>query len=48
MRLADFILRDMGRILLEWEAFAATLLPAAKNMDSLESKQGDKGQERNA
>ncbi|SAL65041.1 sensor histidine kinase [Caballeronia humi] len=35
MRLADFILQDMGRILMEWEAFAATLLPAAENMDSL-------------
>ncbi|SOZ51037.1 putative sensor histidine kinase (dctS) [Cupriavidus taiwanensis] len=35
MRLADFILRDMSRILTEWEAFAATLMPAARHMDSL-------------
>ncbi|AET95057.1 putative sensor histidine kinase (dctS) (plasmid) [Burkholderia sp. YI23] len=35
MRLADFILRDMERIMAEWEAFAATLLPAAKTMGSL-------------
>nr|WP_315593682.1 sensor histidine kinase [uncultured Cupriavidus sp.] len=35
MRLADFILRDMGRILREWESFASTLLPAAENMTPL-------------
>ena len=35
MRLADFILRDMESILVEWEAFAATLFPAAANMTSL-------------
>jgi hypothetical protein len=35
MRLADFILRDMETILAQWEAFAATLLPAAENMRSL-------------
>ena len=35
MRLADFILRDMESILVEWEAFAATLFPAATNMTSL-------------
>jgi signal transduction histidine kinase len=34
MRLADFILRDLEAILIEWEAFAATLLPAAADMDS--------------
>src|SRR5919106_67994 len=34
MRLADFILRDMQTILEEWEAFAATLLPAAEGMSS--------------
>ena len=34
MRLADFILRDMERILVEWEAFAASLV-RAKGMDSL-------------
>jgi signal transduction histidine kinase len=34
MRLADFILRDMEPILAQWEAFAATLLPAAANMES--------------
>ena len=35
MRLADFISRDMEPILVQWEAFAATLLPAAANMGSL-------------
>ena len=35
MRLADFILRDMESILVEWEAFAATLFPAAANMTPL-------------
>ncbi|MCP3715447.1 sensor histidine kinase [Paraburkholderia sp. CNPSo 3281] len=35
MRLADFILRDMETILVQWEAFAGTLLPAAANMQSL-------------
>ena len=35
MRLADFILRDVEPILAQWEAFAATLLPAAANMESL-------------
>ncbi|HEX7909165.1 MAG TPA: HAMP domain-containing sensor histidine kinase [Paraburkholderia sp.] len=35
MRLSDFILRNMEHILVEWEAFAATLLPTARNMDSL-------------
>jgi hypothetical protein len=35
MRLADFILRDMESILVEWEAFAATLFPAAASMTSL-------------
>jgi RsbT co-antagonist protein rsbRD N-terminal domain len=34
MRLADFILRDMEPILAQWEAFAATLLPAAANLDA--------------
>jgi signal transduction histidine kinase len=29
MRLADFVLRDMESILMEWEAFAATLFPAS-------------------
>ena len=36
MRLSDFILRDMERILTQWEAFAATRLPAAASMGSLE------------
>ena len=36
MRLADFILRDMENILANWEAFAATRLPAAASMASLE------------
>ena len=35
MRLADFILRDMESILAQWEAFAATLKPAAASMESL-------------
>jgi signal transduction histidine kinase len=34
--LSDFILRDMERILTQWEAFAATRLPAAASMGSLE------------
>ena len=32
MRLADFIKRDMEPILAQWEAFAATLMPAAGSM----------------
>jgi signal transduction histidine kinase len=35
MRLAEFIRQDMEAILAEWEAFAATLLPAAVGMTSL-------------
>jgi signal transduction histidine kinase len=35
MRLAEFILRDMEAILKEWEAFAATQLPAAATMTPL-------------
>src|SRR5262245_551031 len=35
MRLADFILRDMESILVEWEAFAASLFPAAASMTPL-------------
>lgn len=35
MRLADFILDHMDAILVDWEAFAATLLPAAGGLDSL-------------
>ncbi|MEX3859720.1 ATP-binding protein [Paraburkholderia sp. BR10923] len=35
MRLADFISRDIEPILAQWEAFAATLLPAAGKMGSL-------------
>ena len=35
MRLADFILRDMETILVQWETFAATLLPASVDMKSL-------------
>lgn len=34
MRLAEFITRNMEPILVQWEAFAATLLPAARTMDS--------------
>ena len=36
MRLAEFITREMEAILAAWEAFAATRLPAAEHMDSLE------------
>jgi signal transduction histidine kinase len=36
LRLADFILRDMENILVKWEAFATTCLPAAASMASLE------------
>ena len=35
MRLAEFILHDMEAILANWEAFAATLLPAAEAMTPL-------------
>ncbi|MGE5608672.1 MAG: ATP-binding protein [Bacillota bacterium] len=35
MRLAEFILRHMEEILAEWQAFAATLLPAAGGLDAL-------------
>lgn len=35
MRLTDFILQNMETILEEWEAFAATMLPAAAGMTSL-------------
>ncbi|WP_321863547.1 sensor histidine kinase [Burkholderia cenocepacia] len=34
MRLSDFIVRNMEPILVQWEAFAATLLPAARHMSS--------------
>ena len=36
MRLSDFILRNMESILAKWEEFAATRLPAAASMTSLE------------
>lgn len=36
MRLADFILANMERIVDRWEAFAATLVPAASHMGSFE------------
>jgi signal transduction histidine kinase len=36
MRLSQFILTRMEAILAEWESFAATLLPAAQGMSSLE------------
>lgn len=35
MRLADFIVRNNEAILVEWETFAASLLPAASGMTSL-------------
>lgn len=34
MRLAEFIARDMNSILAAWDSFAATLIPAAANMDA--------------
>jgi signal transduction histidine kinase len=34
MRLAEFILTEMEAVLAEWEAFAITLLPAARHMES--------------
>jgi signal transduction histidine kinase len=34
MTLADFIVSDMESILVDWEAFARTLMPAADGMDS--------------
>ena len=36
MRLADFIISDMERILGKWKAFAATRLPAAEHVVALE------------
>jgi signal transduction histidine kinase len=35
VHLADFILRDMESIIVEWEAFAGTLFPAAASMTPL-------------
>lgn len=35
IRLAEFIQRDMGHIVAQWETFARTQLPAAKKMESL-------------
>ena len=35
MRLSEFILRDMEHILVQWEEFASTQLPAAASMKSL-------------
>ncbi|SKC98634.1 Signal transduction histidine kinase [Burkholderia sp. CF099] len=39
MRLSDFILRDLEPIAKQWEAFAATLLPAAGHMEPLELRE---------
>jgi hypothetical protein len=36
MRLAQFISKEMEAIVAEWENFAATLLPVANDMSSLE------------
>lgn len=36
MRLSDFIVQNVDRIVDEWESFAATLTPAADTMDSVE------------
>jgi signal transduction histidine kinase len=35
MRLSEFIIENMEKILVEWELFAKTLFPAAQAMDSL-------------
>ena len=35
MRLANFIVRDMENVVANWEAFAATRVPAAMSMDRL-------------
>lgn len=40
MTLADFIERNMGRLLAEWDEFANTRLPAASGMDSDELRDG--------
>lgn len=39
MRLSDFILRDLNMISEQWEAFAATMLPAAEHMGSEELRE---------
>lgn len=36
MRLSEFIVQNVDRIVDEWEQFAATITPAAENMDSIE------------
>jgi hypothetical protein len=36
VRLANFIVRDMENVVANWEAFAATRVPAAMSMDRLE------------
>ena len=41
--LAEFITREMGAILTAWEEFAATLLPAAEGMESLELRDHAQG-----
>jgi hypothetical protein len=43
MRLSDFILRDLEPIAKQWEAFAATLLPAAGHMEPRELREHVKG-----
>ena len=43
MRLGDFITREMETILAAWEEFAATLLPAADRMESLELRDHAQG-----
>ena len=39
MRLSDFILRNLEPISVQWEAFAATLLPASEHVESLELRE---------
>ncbi len=36
MRLSEFIVQNVDRIVDEWEQFATTITPAAENMDSIE------------
>ncbi|TDG06545.1 sensor histidine kinase [Paraburkholderia guartelaensis] len=39
MRLADFIVQEMEAILAAWEAFAATLLPASAELESVDLRE---------
>ena len=41
MRLSEFIVQNVDRIVDEWEQFATTITPAAENMDSIEWENGE-------